>query len=391
VISLHPGGARSELATKVRQIALEVAARHAADVDVKARFPAETFAALRQARLLSAVVPRELGGEGANLVDLASMCMELAQGCSSSAMVLAMHHIQVACISRHALETPAFHAYLQELVDKQFLIASVTSEVGVGGDMRSSMCALTRDGSGDRYRLEKDATTVSYGESADDLLVTCRRNPEAPPSDQVLVLLRKGDYTLARTTTWDTLGMRGTCSPGYTVSASIPGTQVLPGAFGDSSAQTMVSYSHVLWSSVWLGIAAAALSRAATHVRAKARKTPGTAPPHAGRLAEVYVKLQAMRNNVVALAHEFDSSPSKRQLLTVGWALKLNNLKITCSEAAPAIIHDALRIIGIEGYKNDSRYSVARHLRDALSGTLMISNDRVMAKNASMLLVYKDE
>src|SRR5262249_19221548 len=367
----------------------EIAGKYAADVDAKARFPSETFAALRQERLLSAAVPRELGGGGADLQELASMCMELAQGCASSGMVLAMHHIQVACIARHGAGAPELRAYLEELVEKQFLIASVTSEVGVWGDMRSSICALVREG--DRGKLVKDATTVSYGESADDLLVTCRRNPEAPASDQILVLLRKGDYALERTTTWDTLGMRGTCSPGYKVSASIPESQVLPGSFGDSSAQTMVSYSHVLWSSVWLGIAADAVSRAGAYVRAEARKKPGTVPPHATRLAEVYVKLQAMRNNVVAMALEFDSIADMEQLLTVGWALKLNNLKVTCSEAGPSIIHDALQIIGINGYKNDSKYSVGRHYRDALSGALMISNDRVFAKNASMLLVYKDE
>ena len=32
-----------------------------------------------------------------------------------------------------------------------------------------------------------------------------------------------------------------------------------------------------------------------------------------------------------------------------------------------------------------------RNYRDALSAALMISNDRIFSKNASMLLIYKDE
>jgi acyl-CoA dehydrogenase len=321
--------------------------------------------------------------------------MELAQGCSSSGMVLAMHHIQIACIARHGRSSPFFRSYLQEVVERQLLIASVTSEVGVWGDMRSSICALTPDSGSGKFRLDKDATTASYAASADALLVTCRRNPDAPKSDQILVLLRKGDYTMQQTTSWDTLGMRGTCSPGFKISALIPEIQVLPGPFGDSSAQTMVSYSHILWSSVWLGIAADAMSRAGAYVRAEARKNPGTVPPHASRLAEVAVKLQTMRNDVVAMASEFDhitQTPSgMEELLTIGWALKLNNIKVACSEAAPSIIHDALQIVGLQGYKNDSKYSLGRHYRDALSAALMISNDRIFGKNASMLLVYKDE
>ena len=41
------------------------------------------------------------------------------------------------------------------------------------------------------------------------------------------------------------------------------------------------------------------------------------------------------------------------------------------------------------GYKNDTPFSVGRHLRDALSGALMIANDRIHATNAGLLLVHK--
>jgi acyl-CoA dehydrogenase len=64
---------------------------------------------------------------------------------------------------------------------------------------------------------------------------------------------------------------------------------------------------------------------------------------------------------------------------------------VSASEAAHEIVHEALQIIGINGYKNDSKQSVSRHYRDALSASLMISNDRIFSKTASMLLVYKDE
>jgi acyl-CoA dehydrogenase len=378
-----------------RRIAKDVASRHAVDVDLKARFPTEAIAAMKPAKLLSAAVPKELGGGGADLHELSAACVELAQGCAATGMIYAMHVIQIACIARHGMSSPYFQQYLREVVAEQRLIASVTSEVGVWGDTRSSICALSSDGSG-RCTLEKDATTVSYGAHADDLLVTCRRHPEAPPSDQILVLLRRGDFTLDQTTTWDTMGMRGTCSPGFKVSAaSFPEAQVVPGSFADSSAQTMISYSHVLWSAVWLGIAADAVARASSYVRAEARKKPGTVPQQAHRLAEVMVQLQTMRNDVTAQAAEFDEITTRPDgmelLLTIGWALKMNNIKVACSEAAPALVHQALQIVGISGYKNDSKYSLSRHYRDALSAALMISNDRIFGKNASMLLVYKDE
>jgi acyl-CoA dehydrogenase len=374
-------------------IANEVAAQHAASVDAGSRFPSETFEALKQQKLLSAAVPRELGGGGAAMAELTAQCAALAGACGSSGMVLAMHHIQVACIARHGMSSPFFRRYMEEIVEHQLLLASVTSEVGTWGDTRSSVCAVERDG--DRFKLDKDATTGSYNASADGLLITCRRAPDAPKSDQVLVLVRKGEYTLEQTTSWDTMGMRGTVSPGYKVSSTGHVDQILPGSFADSSAQTMVPYSHILWSSLWYGIAADAVARAAAFVRAAARKTPGTVPPSATRLAEVHVELQAMRNNFGAVAAEFDalgdSKEGMDELLKIGWALRFNNLKIASSEAAPSIVHQAMKIIGIMGFKNDSKFSVTRHLRDVLSAALMVGNDRIASKSASMLLVFKDD
>jgi acyl-CoA dehydrogenase len=376
----------------LKAIATDVAAANAADVDAKARFPRETIDALQKAKLLSAPIPRELGGAGYGMRELAALCSTLAQACGSSAMVLAMHYIQVACIVRHAKASPYFQGYLKELVEQQYVLASMTSENGTFGETRTSICAVER--SNGRFKLDKDATTGSYCQHADGILVTCRRAPDSPSSDQVLVLVRKGDYKLTQTTSWDTLGMRGTCSPGFKLESSGAEEQIIPGSFADSSAQTMVPYSHILWASLWWGIAADAVGRAAEFVRGGARKNPGTVPPTATRLAEVSTQLQSARHNWLALATEFDDIDARpnglADLLSIGWALKMNNLKINASETAPQIVHKALQITGILGYKNDSKFSLGRHYRDSLSGALMISNDRIASKSASMLLVFKD-
>jgi acyl-CoA dehydrogenase len=380
------------LLTAVKRIAAETAAAHAPAVDAGSRFPIESINALREVRALSAPVPAELGGLGCSMRELAELCSALAQGCGSSGMVLAMHYIQVACIARHGMGSPALRDYLKQLVAKQYLLASMTSEVGTFGETRTSVCALETDGA--TFRLNKDATTGSYCAHADGILVTCRRTSEAAPSDQILVLVRKDNYSLEQTSSWDTLGMRGTCSPGFKLASHGRADEIIPGSFADSSAQTMVPYSHILWASLWWGIAANAVARAAEFVRGAARKTPGVVPPTAVRLAEAYENLQVMRHSWLALATEFDAMSQRPtgndELQGMAWALKMNTLKVTASEAAPKIVHQALQITGILGYKNDSKFSLGRHLRDVLSAALMISNDRITAKSASMLLVLKD-
>ncbi|HEY4067998.1 MAG TPA: acyl-CoA dehydrogenase family protein [Burkholderiaceae bacterium] len=380
------------LLAAVRKISVEVAARHADEVDAQARFPAESVAALRDARVLSAAVPASLGGFGCTMTQLGTLCATMAQGCSASGMVLAMHLIEVACIARHGLDSPYMVQVLKTLVEQQTLIASVTSEVGTSGDTRSSVCAVQRDGK--RFTLEKAATTVSYGQHADALLVTARRAPDAAAGDQVLVYLEREDYTLTATSNWDTLGMRGTCSPGGKLVAQGPVERIVPGSFADSAAQSMVPYSHILWSALWWGIASDAISRAAAFVRAAARRDPGSMPPAATALAQATADLQSLHHHWAACAAEFDAladDPAGRdELMTMGWGLKMNNLKIGASEAAPRIVHQALQVIGVMGYKNDSKFSVGRHYRDSLSAALMISNERLAAKSASMLLVLKE-
>jgi acyl-CoA dehydrogenase len=377
----------------IRKISATTAAAHAADVDATSRFPAETIAELRAAQLLSAAVPREFGGPGCTMHELGQHCAALAQGCSSSGMILAMHHIQVACVARHCGDAPILRDWLRQLVEKQFLVASVTSEVGTFGDTRSSICAIER--SAGRFTIAKDATTISYGAHADDLLLTCRRAADSPASDQILVLLRAGDFQLEQKGGWDTMGMRGTCSPPFKVTGSGPDGLVVPGSYADSSAQTMVPYSHILWAALWQGIAGEAVARAAAFVRAEARKQPGRTPDSAVRLARVAAQLQVVRNNWSAIAHEFDALEARpggrEELLGMAWALKFNHLKISASEAVPRIVHDALQIVGIMGYKNDSKFSMGRLYRDSLSAALMISNERVAGKSASMLLVFKDD
>jgi acyl-CoA dehydrogenase len=381
----------SDLVASTASIASEVAAKHAGDVDQKSRFPHETFAALKQARLLSAAVPKEFGGHGAGMLELGHQCAALSGACGSSGMVLAMHHIQVACIARHGAGSAYFQRYMREaLVERQDVVASITSENGTFGDTRSSVCAV--EVTGDQMKLEKDATTVSYGAHADAQLVTCRRAADAAPSDQVLVLFEKGQYTLDQTGTWDTLGMRGTCSPGAKFVGHGKADQIVPGSFAQGSAESMVPYSHILWSALWWGIASDAIGRAAQFVRADARKKPGTVPPNAARLARAHVELQAMRHNWESCAIEFDELGDDRSPLDgMGWALKMNQLKMSCSEMAPKLVHEALQIIGIMAYKNDSKFSVGRHYRDVLSASLMVSNERIAGKSASMLLVFKDD
>jgi acyl-CoA dehydrogenase len=375
----------------VSAVAEQVAAPTADAVDRDARFPAETIAALRENLALSAFIPAELGGGGVSFEALAGACFELGRHCGASAMVFAMHQIQVATIVRHLDDAPWFEGYLRDVASEQRLIASVTSEVGTGGDMSRSIASVEslRDGVG---RFEKQAPTVSYGAYADDLLTTLRRSPDAEPGDQVCVLTRSDQHTLEPTGSWDPLGMRGTCSPGNIVRAEVPLEQVLPTQFAQVMNESMVPISHILWSHLWLGIATDAFTRARAFVRAAAKRKPGEPLPAAIRLSVLMSELSLLRAEVSSGLREFTdaSAEDRTRLSEMGTILRFNNLKIAASEQAPRVCHGALGVCGIVGFKNDTPFSVGRHLRDTMSACLMVANERIHHTNASLLLIAKE-
>jgi acyl-CoA dehydrogenase len=381
-----------EFVAALRRIADDVAGGHADEVDRDARFPRETVDALRDVGALGALVPERLGGGGVSLEAIARGCFELGRRCSSSAMVFAMHQIQVGTIVRHLEGAPWFESYLQELCAQQRLIASVTSEVGTGGDMGRSIAAVT-PGEDGALAFEKQAPTVSYGAHSDDLFTTVRRGPEANPGDQVLVLSRTTETELEPAGTWDTIGMRGTCSPGFVVRASFRPEQVLGAPFSTVMNESLVPLSHILWSFVWLGIATDAFERGRSFVRAAMRRKPGEPVPAAHALSRVMSELSLLRAEVESGLRDFTAAsadPAREWLATMASVLRFNNLKLAASEQAPRVCMGVLELIGIMAYKNDSPFGVGRHLRDTLSARLMVANERIHTIDAGLLALAKE-
>ena len=367
-----------------------IAAMHADEVDRAGRFPTEAVDAMKAERLMGIQIPAECGGEGRSTSEIAELCTIMAQGCAASAMIFAMHQIKVSSLVSHGTDAEWHRGFMRTICDQQLLLGSATTEGGIGGNLRNSICAIEVEG--ESCRLEKDATVISYGKQADAILITSRAHKDAPPTDQVMTVFLKGQYTLEQTHVWDTLGMRGTCSDGFLFKGEAPAEQILPKPFAEIAAQSMLASSHLLWSALWYGIAVDAFAKAQSFIRSAARKAPGTQPPGLVQLAEMSSQLQVIRSNIQAGLTAYEqAAKDPDRLSSMGFAVSMNNVKIASSEMILPVIHQALRICGIMGYKNGTPFSLGRHLRDAHSAELMISNDRILGNTSTMLLVHKQE
>jgi len=381
-----------ELLQKIYKVCKEVIGPNAASVDEAARFPTESFTALKELKLLSAYLPKSLGGTGLGIHQISQICEIIAHYCGSTAMIYSMHQIQVACISHHYGDSEYFKNYLIKLSKEQRLIASATTEIGIGGDLRSSICAVEADGN--TFSVEKKAPVISYAIAADDLILTARRNPKAPKSDQVHVLLHKEDYKLDPISGWDTLGFRGTCSSGFNVTGSGSIEQIIPTPFADILSQTMHPFAHITWASLWSGIASDAVKKARKFIKRQAKNNIEAPPISAIRLGEVDSILQTMRNNIAQQEDEYAQmliDDDSNAFTNFGVGIRLNNLKMTSANLIVEIVGKSMMICGISSYRNDSPLSLCRHLRDAYGAALMVNNDRIMLHNSTLLLMHKED
>jgi acyl-CoA dehydrogenase len=376
------------LAARAHAIGRTALAPHADAVDREARFPAEAIAALRADGLLGALVPTSLGGAGADIAAIVGVCHVLGQYCAASAMIYAMHQIQLACLVHHGQGSPWHRRMCERVAAEQLLLGSATTEGATGGDVSRSACALVWGG--ELFQVEKHGAVISYGDYADAIMITARRNPEAAAGDQSLAVLLREDFALEQTAGWDALGMRGTCSLTYRLAGAGSSKQVLAPSYAEISARTMLPVSHLVWAALWTGIATDAVGRAQACVRAQARQRPGTTPPGAVRLSEAVTRLQQATAAVAIAARNYQASladPEGPQGFSL--AIEMNSLKTGVSMASAEVVHQALLICGLAGYRSTGPSSVARHLRDVHSAALMVNNDRISANSAQMLLMQK--
>jgi acyl-CoA dehydrogenase len=368
------------------QTAASTAASCADAVDREGRFPAEAFSAVKGQRLLSILVPIDLGGEGASVSDVVDVCYALGRGCASTGMIFAMHQIMVAILVRHARGSEWHERLLRRLSADQLLLGSSTTEGQGGGNLRASTCAVEQDGA--RMSLTKSATVISYGAQSDAILTTARRSPDSPPNDQVLVALNKEEYQLERIVDWNALGMRGTCSDGFVLKGRGEIGQVLPEPYEKIHTHTMMPVAHLTWSGVWSGAAAGAVDRARRFVRGAARHGSGQLPPGAAHLTRASATLRALRGMVASALRRYEAAAdNSEELQSLEFQTALNLLKVNASEMAISTVMNSFQACGLAGYRNDGEFSISRNLRDILSSSIMLNNDRILANVASASLL----
>lgn len=264
-------GAATQIPTDVVGVAHDLApvlAERAPKFDEGDRFVADNYVLLKEAGLVQAGVPLELGGGGADVAELCEMLRIMAHSCGSTALAFAMHTHQVAIPAwrwRHQ-NVAAVEPLLKRVAAERIILLSSGGSDWIGG---SGKAEKVEGG----YRIAARKVFTS-GAIAGDILMTGAIHCAEDGTEKVIhfgVPMRAPEVTVMDN--WRTLGMRGTGSNDVVIdNLFIPDASV---AFSRAAGhwhpvfQIIATIAFPLIYSVYLGIAESARDIAVEIARKK--------------------------------------------------------------------------------------------------------------------------
>ena len=341
----------------VRDFAADVIAPRADDIDRTNMFPRDLWPQMGALGLLGITVEAEYGGAGLGYLEHCVAMEEISRASASVGLSYGAHsNLCVNQIRRNGTDAQK-RRYLPKLISGEHLGALAMSEPGAGSDVVSMRTRAEKKG--DRYVLNGSKMWITNGPGADVLVVYAKTEPEAGPRGITAFLVEKGFPGFSTAQKLDKLGMRGSDTSELVFQdCEVPAENVL-GEVGRGVNVLMsgLDYERVVLAAGPLGIMQACLDVVLpyVHERRQFGQPIGTFQLMQGKLADMYVTMNACKAYVYAVARACDRGETTRE--DAAGAI------LYAAEKATEIALDAIQCLGGNGYIND--YPTGRLLRDA--------------------------
>jgi alkylation response protein AidB-like acyl-CoA dehydrogenase len=291
------------LAAIVHEIGPGFAAR-SGETERAGTFVTESYRVLKERKLFSAGVPRELGGGGASYAELAEMLRSLAQYCPSTALALAMHtHCVAAFVWRHLHGMPAAPLLTSVAEAERVLVTT-----GASDWLASSGSAARVEGG---WRVNARKRFASGLPAADVILTSAPAEIAGEPEIVIHFAVRLDTPGVSVGGDWDTLGMRATGSHSLVLTdVFVPDAAVSvkrPRHVWDPAFNVIGPVATPMIIAVYLGLAehAATLARAS----AAARQADALLPPVIGELENELMIARLAFDESVRAVRNYDFLP----------------------------------------------------------------------------------
>jgi isovaleryl-CoA dehydrogenase len=332
-------------------------APRADEIDRSNKFPRELWPEMGALGLHGITVEEEYGGAGLGYLAHCVAMEEISRASAAVGLSYGAHsNLCVNQICRNGSEAQK-RKYLPKLVSGEHVGALAMSEPGAGSDVVSMTTRADRHG--DRYQLNGSKMWITNGPVADTLVVYAKTDRTAGARGITAFLIEKGMKGFAPAQKLDKLGMRGSdTSELVFTDCEVPAENVL-GAVGNGVNVLMsgLDYERVVLAAGPLGIMQACLDVVIpyVHERKQFGQPIGSFQMMQGKLADMYVTMNAAKAYVYAVARACDEGRTTRE--DAAGAI------LYAAERATWMTLEAIQCLGGNGYINE--FSTGRLLRDA--------------------------
>ncbi len=330
----------------------------AAKLDQESIFPFEPLAGLAELGMMGVNLPSSLGGAEAGVVSYALAMMEVARGCASTAVTMAVTNMVGEVIATFGTEEQREH-YVPRLTSGEYVAGSFAlSEPEAGSDPGGMRTVARPDGDG--FVIDGQKQWITSGSHAGVFVVWAKTGEISAGTRAISCFLVEGSTPGVRVGKHeDKMGLRAS----NTVALSFEGVRVPRSALlgvengGFKIAMMALDGGRIGIASQAIGIATAALEAATEYVKERKQfgKPIGDFQAIQFMLADCKTELDAARALALRAAWlKENKRPFSREAAMA---------KLFASEACGRIVDRCLQVHGGYGYVKD--FAIERHYRDA--------------------------
>jgi len=356
----------TDLRNRAAAIRADVLNAHAADVDANARFPKESMAALAEAGFLGLCVAKEFGGAGQGPRQFAAVVEEIAQGCSSAAMVFVMHVAAAQAIAASST-CKRKDDVLRQIAAGKHLTTLAFSERGSRSQFWAPVSTLTQNSGG--FAASAQKSWVTSARHADSYVASSQKPGAASPLESALYLIDCTNPGVRVEGNFDGLGLRGNDSAAVIFEqAHVPEGDLLT-PLGEGA--TAMHFVVLPWFAIGTAAMANGLCRAATSATAEHFRRTSFAHTGSGlrdlptlraRLAEMSLRTEQARALLQSALGQIESPSDATELFVL-------QTRLASIEAAIDVTDLAMKACG--GAAFSRQFPIERLFRDARAGFVM--------------------
>ena len=354
-MSWHLTADQEALRARARELAVEVAAPRAAEVDRTEAYPWDVVEALREGGFMGMTVPVAYGGLGLSFLDAVLVVEEMARQCGVTGRIAVEANMgAISAVMAYGTEDQKRLAAELVLAGDKPAICITEPEAGSA----ASEMTTRADRRGNRYVLNGKKHWITGGGVSRLHLVFARVFDEDGNEEGIggFLAIRDENPGLVIGSREPTMGLRG-----------IPETEILlqdmevdldmvlvpPSGFGRGFAELMNAYNsqRVGAATVALGLAAGAHDRSVAHLKKREQFGRPLAEFQGLQwmVADMAIRLEAARSLIwrAATSRGSGTSPFPDPAMAA-------QAKVFASETCIGVANDALQLFGAAGYSRNS-------------------------------------